>query len=292
MVALNGITIYSINKRYINYLNDTLLEQTQLCGEHMETTLLQFSSDINNELSINKYSEIFGDPVKFRNATQSLRLFYTKYRDLITKISVYDNKKNFYALYLEAEDNFGKSDRFVVDSFPTRSQKRLYPRDRVEQRGSILQYYYPYFGQDVVNGNVVVEVDIQRFTEDIFNLYPQGKTVNWQWVLGADGKIILDNFPTDSFRIEGLEILTDSIEAEATGILEHAIVGEPGSGDKVYTAYYPLSIYARKMGVMFTVSRFQFFNFFIQPVINQLALKQHTHYKFLFSDSLYVTFLE
>jgi signal transduction histidine kinase/CheY-like chemotaxis protein len=263
MVALNGITIYSINKRYITYLNETLLEQTQLCGEHMETTLLQFSSDINNELIMHQYSEIFGDPVKFRNATQSLRLFYTKYRDLITKISVYDNKKNFYALYLEADDNFGKSDRFVVDSFPMRSQKRLYPRDRVEQRGSILQYYYPYFGQDVVNGNVVVEVDIQRFTEDIFNLYPQGKTVSWQWVLGADGNIILDNFPTDSFRIEGLEILTDSIEAEATGILEHAFVGEPGSGDKVYTAYYPLSIYSRKMGVMFTVSRFQFFNFFI-----------------------------
>ncbi|MCK4751724.1 MAG: hypothetical protein KAT15_31930, partial [Bacteroidales bacterium] len=90
ILALNGITIFSINKRYVNFLNETLLSQSQLCGEHMETTLLQFSSDINQELNMHEYPEIFGDPESFSVATQSLRLFYPKYRDLITKISVYD----------------------------------------------------------------------------------------------------------------------------------------------------------------------------------------------------------
>ena len=274
MLALNGITIFSINKRYVNYLNETLLSQSQLCGEYMETTLLQFSSDINQELVMHTYSEIFGDPEKFEEATQSLRMFYTRYRNLITKISVYDNKRNFYALYLETEDNFSKLDRFVVDSFPMRTQKRLYPRDRVEQQGSILKYHWPYFGQDVVNGNVVVEVDIQHFAEDIFNLYPRGKTVNWQWVLDADGNIILDNFPSDSLLILDLEVLTDSIEAEATGIIEHAFVDDSGNREKVYTAYYPLSVYLRKMGIMFTVSRGQFFNFFIQRNLQVAILSQ------------------
>jgi len=262
ILALNGITIYSINQRYIKFLNETLLTQSRLCGEYMETNLLQFSSDINRELNMYKYSEIFGDPDKFREATQSLRLFYTKYRELITNISVYDDKKNFYALYLDSEDNFSKSDRFVVDSFPRTTQKRLYSRDRIERSGSILRYYYPYFGQDVVNGNVVVEVDIKRFADQIFNLYPRGKTVNWQWVLDDDGNIILHNFPTDSFRLEKLDVLADSVDAEATGILEHFSVSETGR-EKIYTAYYPLSIYSRKMGVMFSVSRNQFFNFFV-----------------------------
>ena len=229
----------------------------------METTLLQFSSDINFELQLHKYSEIFGHPRDFKEATESLHLFYTKYRDLITKISVYDNKKNFYALYLESENKFGKSDRFVVDSFSMKTQKRLFPRDRVEQHGSVLKYYYPYFGDDVVNGNVVVEVDIRHFAENIFNLYPQGKTVNWQWVLGADGHIMFANFPSDSFKVEELEILTDSIQEEAAGILEHACIYKNGKREKIYTAYYPLSIYSRKIGIMFSVSRIQFFNFFI-----------------------------
>ena len=274
ILALNAITIYSINKRYISYLNETLISQSQLCGEHMEKTLLQFSSDINHELNMHTYSEIFGNPEKFREASQSLRLFYTKYRDLITKISVYDNKKNFYALYLEAEDNFGKSDRFVVDSFAMRRQANLYPRDRVEQEGSILEYFYPYFGQDVVNGNIVVEVDISKFAEEIFDLYPRGTMVNWQWLLTADEQVILDNFPSDSFKMGRLDILADSIEAESAGILEHFVLRTGGKKDKVYTAYFPLSIYSKKMGIMFSVSRNQFFNLFVHRNLLVAILSQ------------------
>ncbi|HER08756.1 MAG TPA: response regulator [Bacteroides sp.] len=263
ILLLNGITIYSLNKRYTRFLNETLLEQTRLCGEHMETTLLQFSSDINYELNMYNYSEIFGDPEKFRVATQSLRLFYTKYRDLITNISVFDNKKNFYALYLEANDNFAKFDRFVVDSFPRKKQERLYSRDRVEQAGSVLKYYYPYFGQDVVNGNVMVEVDMEKFAGKVFHLYPRGNTLHWQWVMGEDGALILHNFPSDSFRIGEAVMLRDSIRAEISGIWQHTLIDADGKKNKVYTACYPLSIYARKMGVMFTVNKSSFFGFFI-----------------------------
>jgi signal transduction histidine kinase/CheY-like chemotaxis protein len=230
----------------------------------MERTLMQFSSDINQELDRYTYTEIFGDAEKFKDATQSLRLFYTKYRNLITRISVYDNQKNFYSIYLESQDNFGRLDNFVVDDFPTRTQKRLFTRDRVEQQGSILRYYYPYFGQDVVTGNVMVEVDIYRFAREIFNLYPVGKTVNWQWLIDGNKQIIVDNFPSDSFQVEALDILTDSLHAEASGILEHVFTHENGRSEKVYTAYYPLSIYAQKMGVLFTVSKSGFFQFFMQ----------------------------
>jgi len=263
ILALNSLTLISINQRYNNYLNETLVAQSQLSGEHMETTLLQFSSDINQELRQYSDSELFGDLEKFSEATQSLRLFYTKYRDLITKISIFDNKRNFYALYFDADDDFGKADLFVVDSFTMRKQARLYPRDRVEQEGSVFKYYYPYFGQDVVNGNVVVEVDIHKFAEEVFMLYPKEHSINLQWVLDSEGEIILDNFQDDSLKILGLDILTDSVEAEAGGIMEHVLISSDGKKDKVYTAYYPLSIYGRKMGVMFTVNRGQVFSFFI-----------------------------
>ncbi len=274
ILALNGIALISIHKRYTGFLNETLLEQSQLCGEHLETTLLQFASDINYELNMHQYAEIFGDPEKFKVASQSLRLFYTKYRNLITKISVYDNKKNFYALYLDSENNFRKSDRFVVDSFSMRIQKRLYPRDRVEQEGSALEYYYPYFGNDMVTGNVVVEVNMQQFAEEIFRLYPQGKTVNWQWILGADGRVIVDNFPSDSFRMEGLEVLSDSVAAEQSGIVEHTGIYGNGKRERLYTAYYPLSIYSRIIGVMFSVNRGQFFNFFVNRNLQVAILSQ------------------
>jgi signal transduction histidine kinase/CheY-like chemotaxis protein len=263
ILLLNGLTIFNINKRYVNFLNETLMSQAQLCGEHMENTLLQFSSDINQELDRYTYSEIFGDPGKFSEATQSLRLFYTKYRDLITNISVYDNKKNFFAIYLDTEDKFGKSDHFRVDSFPRKYQLDLNSRHRVEQKGSVLKYFYPYFGDDVVNGNVMVEVDIERFAREIFNLYPVGKTVTWQWILDAKGEIILHNFYSDSMGIGMLAELTDSVKNEAVGIIEHSYLDEDGSREKVFTAYYPISIYSKKMGIMFSVGHRQFFKFFL-----------------------------
>ena len=81
--------------------------------------------------------------------------------------------------------NSERTDYFVVDSFPRRYQLDLNSRHRVEQKGSLLKYYYPYFGDDVVNGNVMVEVDIERFANGMFSLYPVGKTVTWQWILDA-----------------------------------------------------------------------------------------------------------
>lgn len=274
VMALNGITILRVNQRYKEHLNQTLFLQSQRCGEHMETTLLQFSSDISKELNMYT-SEIFSDPAKFEEASRSLRLFYTKYRDLITRISIYDNHKNFYALFLESEDNFGKKDAFVVDSFAMRRQKSLSPLDLVEQEGSVLEYHYPFFGQDAVIGNVVIKLDLQQYTETIFRLYPQTSTRSWQWVLGTDGQIVINNFGTDSVHIEDLQMLTDSLNAEAIGMIEHTLSAGDDAREKVYTAYYPISIYGQKMGIMFTSGRGQFFKYYISSnllvsIISQL----------------------
>jgi signal transduction histidine kinase/CheY-like chemotaxis protein len=273
VLALNGITIYRVNQRYLDFLNQTLMSQSINCGEHMETTLLQFSSDINHELNRFDDDDIFNDPKKFQEASASLRLFYTKYRDLISRISVYDNQKNLYALYLDTEDKFGKADHFVVDSFVTRRQEPLFARDKVDVDGAILKYYYPYFGQDVVKGNVVVQLDLKRFADTIFRLFPQSSSKSWQWVLDTDGQIIIENFANDSIEIEKLKTLTDSVNAEATGIIEHILIVN-ANREKVYTAYYPLSIYARKMGVMFTVGRGNIFDFYLTQSLLALILTQ------------------
>jgi len=274
ILALNLVTMFTINKRYEQLMNSTLQSQTELCGEYMETTLMQFSSDIIRELNNYKDSEIFFNPDQFRVAMQSMRLFYTKYRSLITNISVYDNQKNFYALYLDTEDNFGKNDRFVVDSFPRKTQALLHTRDRVEKDGATLKYFYPYFGDDVVVGNVMVEVDINRFANEIFGLYPTGNTVNWHWILDEEGQIISHNFEADSLEIGQLGALVDSIRAESSGIMEHEYRQGKKKLQKMYTAFYPLSIYSKKIGVMFSSSRNVFSAYFVSRNILIVLLSQ------------------
>jgi signal transduction histidine kinase/CheY-like chemotaxis protein len=277
VLALNGFTILLVSQRYTDYLHQTLISQSELCGEHMETTLLQFTSDINQELELYNNVEIFSDPAKFQEATRNLRLFYTKYRDLVTKISIYDNHKNFYALYLESDDKFSKEDVFVVDSFAKKRQEALTPIEEVDQKGSVLEYKYPYFGQDAVIGNVLIELDLKRFTEAMFRFYPQTTSMNWQWILDGDGQIIIDNFGFDSVRIENLQILSDSVNAESSGMLNHSLAFEDGTREKVNTAYYPLSIYDKKMGIMFTMGRGQIFKYYVSnnllvSILSQLLI--------------------
>ena len=268
VLALNGLTLLRVNQQYAEYLNQTLFSQSQRCGAYMETTLLQFSSDISKELTMYN-SQIFSDPAKFQEVTQSLHLFSTKYRDLITRIEVYDNDKNFYALYLESADNFGKKDTFMVESFKFKRQKRLTTEELFEQDGSILEYHYPYRVQDVVLGNVIIHLDLQQFIENVFKLYPQEASRSWQWVLDAKGKIIINNFDADSVHIEDLQMLTDSVNIEASGMIEHIISFDNDYREKVYTAYYPISVYEKKMGIMFTSGRGQIFKYF---VINNLLV--------------------
>ncbi|MEZ5069970.1 MAG: ATP-binding protein [Bacteroidales bacterium] len=262
IIAVNVLAVFTLKSRYTNYFYENLQDQVNRCGENMETTLLQFTSDINQELK--GYADLFQDADRFGEASRSLQMFYIKYRDLITNISVFDNQRNYFGIYLDSDESFGKSDRFVVDSFPMKTQRDLYSRHRIEQKGSVLRYYYPYFGADEVSGNMMVEVNLDRFSRQIFELYPIGRLLKYQWMLDAEGVVVTGNFPSDSVEILGLNELTDSIKAESFGLIRHELKTQEGEVETLLTAYYPLSIYSRKMGVLFSGSRSEFARFFLR----------------------------
>jgi len=277
VLVLNGLAILRVNQRYSEYRYQSLLSQSRLCGEHMESTLSQFSSDINQEMQHLYNTNIFHDPGKFQEVNRSLRLFFTKYRHLVTQISIYDNQKNYYGLYLETEDISGEVDAFAVDSFATRRQRLLSPVDDMQQDGTLLEFHYPYSVQDVVVGNVVVLVDLQRFADIVFKLYPKSSRMSWQWILDANGQVIINDFEADSFYIDDLAILTDSLSMDASGMMEHSLKLEHGKRIKVYTAYYPLRIYEKQMGIMFSAGKGQIFRYYlannvIAGVITQLLI--------------------
>ncbi len=261
IVIMNVVSISYLYRKYRTLFEDTLTNKVEVCGEKMETILLQFTSDINQEL--NKYQYLFEDESGFNEAALSLQMFYIKYRNLITRISIYDNEKNYYAIYLDSDDSFGLSDHFVIDSYPMKTQKSLVSRHRIEQNGSVLRYYYPYFGDDMVTGNVVVEVDISRLAGDLFAFFPSSKILQYIWIMDVNGELITHNGKSDTLRFQNLEPLIDSIKAEAFGLYSHGIITDKGKEESLLTAYYPLSIYSRKMGVMFSGSLPVFSSYYI-----------------------------
>lgn len=253
------LTIFSflnINRRFISFLNSSLEQQATLCGNFMEAELSSFESDMNKLLFDYNFSAFFNDNAELEKSQQSLLFFYSKYRDLIKNVFIFDNKRNYYGLYINDQDEF------VIDIFPRQRQQQLIPRVKIEQKNSTYLYHYPYFDNDQVIGNIIVEIEFNQFAEKIFSFYPKGKTITWQWVVDANAKILSPDFP-DHMGVEGLSQIADSIDSYSYGLIKHAFIDSSGKKLKVNSAYYPMSVFNQNLGIIFTASQSDFNRFFI-----------------------------
>jgi len=223
----------------------------------MESQLIQFENDLNKLLFEYDFRMIFRDNEELEISNQNLQIFYSKYRDLVSNILIYDNNKNYYGLYLNDKD------RFVIDTFARQKQYDLSPRDKVEKKGNNYLYHYPFFEADKVSGNIIVEVDFNQFAQKIFSFYPRGRTISWKWVVTADGEILSNDFDSP-FEVENVNAIADSIDMFATGILKHYLSDTTGASEKVYSSYYPMSIFNKNLGIVFTASKKDFNKYFIQ----------------------------
>jgi signal transduction histidine kinase/CheY-like chemotaxis protein len=254
-MLLSAFSFFNINQRFISFLNTNLEQQTIACGERMEEELQKFENDLNKLLYQYRFSEIFTNQGELENSQDSLEVLYYKYRDLVTNVFIFDNQKNYFGLYIN------KNDEFVVDTFPRQRQQQLSPRHRVEENNGKYLYHYPFFKNDQVSGNIIVEVDFEQFAKELFSFYPVGKTISWQWVL-SNGEIIGSGFP-DSARISSLGEIADSIEMFSSGVISHTLTIPGEKKQRLYSAYYPMSILGKHVGIVFSISQTEFNRFFI-----------------------------
>ena len=257
LVTLNVFSFFNVNTRFISFLNNSLVQQTSTCGNYMESQLNQFENDLNKLMFEYDFRMIFRDNEELEIRNQNLQIFYSKYRDLVSNILIYDNDKNYYGLYLNDKD------RFVIDTFARQKQYDLSPRDKVEKKGNNYLYHYPFFEADKVSGNIIVEVDFNQFAQKVFSFYPRGRTISWKWVVTADGEILSNDFDSP-VEVENVNAIADSIDMFATGFLKHHLSDTTGASEKVYSSYYPLSIFDQNLGIVFTASNKDFNKYFIQ----------------------------
>ncbi len=257
LTLLSIFSIFNINQRFISFLNSNMEQQITICGSHMEKELQKFENDLNRLLFQYHFSEIFTDQEEFDRSQDSLKVIYLRYRDLISNVFIFDNQKNYFGLYINDEDEF------VVDTFSRQRQQELSPRDRVEEYNGKYLYHYPYFENDKVRGNIIVEVDFEKFAQQLFSLYPVGKNTLWQWVVNEDGKILSSNFP-DSVRISSVSEIADSIQMFSYGTINHTLTTFPEEQkQKIHSAFYPMTLFGKHVGIVFSNSQTEFNRLFV-----------------------------
>lgn len=255
-MLLSIFSIFNINQRFISFLNSNMEQQITICGSHMEEELQKFENDLNRLLFQYHFSEIFTNQEEFDRSQDSLKVIYLRYRDLISNVFIFDNQKNYFGLYINDEDEF------VIDTFSRQRQQELSPRDRVEEYNGKYLYHYPYFENDKVSGNIIVEVDFEKFAQQLFSLYPVGKTILWQWVVSEDGKVLSSNFP-DSARITSINEIADSIHMFSYGTINHTMTFPGKQKQKMHSAFYPMTLFGKHVGIVFSNSQTEFNRLFV-----------------------------
>ncbi|MEX2369598.1 MAG: response regulator [Bacteroidales bacterium] len=256
LLILNILSLLNIHQKFISFLNSSLEQNTNMCGTYVDKHLSTFENDLNKLLYDYNFSLIFKDGDEFESTKQRLQVFYSKYNELVTNIFVFDNEKNYFGLYIN------DGDEFLVDTFPRQRQQQLIPRVNVEEINGKYLYHYPYFEKDKVRGNIIVEIDFDKFTKRMFSFYPLGKTITRQWVINSDGEILTKDF-ADEFKVGSSQAIADSIELYSHGSISHNMTDSEGKIEKVQSAYFPIGIFDKNLGIVFTSSQSDFNRFFI-----------------------------
>ena len=229
----------------VDFQKNFLLKQTQISGYEIEKTGQDFLSDLNFILFSENINRFFTDPVAREEVSRKIEIFYTKYQNLITGISLYDNQRHAFTFYKD-----GKNKR-ISNIFITREQKQLVGRDQIRYENGKYVYYLPVFQNNDVTGNIVVTLDHIRFISSVFEKSHLGE-IQWQWLLDEKGNILFSNLHTDSLRILEIQKIAGDVANGYQGALMHKVIIS-GKESTVVSAYYPTNFLSRDFGIVFSL---------------------------------------
>jgi signal transduction histidine kinase/CheY-like chemotaxis protein len=248
ILLINYFYYNSLYKNQINYIIELLNRQVQIVGIEVDSTNNSFSNDLN-KISFSQSQ----DPTRFfdkKNAAfqypiiESLKNFFSKYSDFVTKIRLYDNNLNEYTLSKDEEKNEFIENTFIaLDQKPIRKEFLLDSADEFNYFATILRKE-----SGLPFGNIMVTVDYRKYFRNIFSEFNL-KGIQWQWVVNDKGQIIFDN--RDSIKYTQLDKITeDIVNGKIANRTHQAIID--GKATEIISSYFSTQLLQRDLGLVFS----------------------------------------
>src|SRR5512133_2380247 len=107
IIILGNYLYYkNINNRQLKYVSDLLEQQVKIVGLSVDQTNNGFVSDLNQIDFTGEMELFFTDQDNFKRSTDKIKLFYSKYKNFITGIKFYDNRRNEYTLKKDSKNDY------------------------------------------------------------------------------------------------------------------------------------------------------------------------------------------
>jgi signal transduction histidine kinase/CheY-like chemotaxis protein len=260
IMLANYFYYQSLYNKQINYIVKLLDRQVQIVGLEVDSTNNDFGNDLakicfSNDLT--KFYDKSKPDIRYR-VTEQMKLFFSKYKDFVTKIRLYDNNLNEYTLF---KDETKKNNEWIEGDFIALDQRHIVKRDSLEEINGEFNYYETILGNNggVQFGNIMVTVDYKKFFQKLFSKFNL-KDYQWQWVVSDKGEVIFDNnVPPPKYS--QINRIVEAISNGAISNITHeAVIG--GKKQEILSSYYSTQLLQRDLGLVFS-ARTDFFQKYI-----------------------------
>jgi signal transduction histidine kinase/CheY-like chemotaxis protein len=245
IMLMNYFYYKSLYNKQINYIIELLDRQVQIVGIEVDSTNLEFASDLN-QINFSEDVAMFFDKanpeIKYR-VTESMKLFFSKYKSFVTGIKLYDNNKNEFSL---KKDENGA---WLEQPYVLHVQAEIFTRDRLIRENRRFDYYLPVIKNNETIGNLVVTVDYQKYFSEIFSVFNLG-VKQWQWVVSDSGEVIYDN-NAGKIKYSRIKEITNGLASGSVENIVHEAVINGKKGD-ILSSYYSTQLLERNFGVVFS----------------------------------------
>lgn len=219
-----------------------LRSQLDEISNSIEKIGLSFENDINYILYSSDVINIFKQD-KNQEIISKLKVFYSKYPQLITNITIYDNNYNVFSLYKDNKDNF------LVDTYVSQSQIKLFAKDNLYVRDGTKIFIVPVFSDNKLIGNVLISLDLLNLFKKQLEIFDLKETL-WSCAIDVDGNIIFSSqkgvrfVGSDSSKL--ISYIKNLKEAE---LKVNVIIGN--DTHNYVTILYPLSFLKNKYALLY-----------------------------------------
>jgi signal transduction histidine kinase/CheY-like chemotaxis protein len=230
--------------KQIDYRVTLLERQVQAVGLSVDSTNNGFASDLNQIIFSNDILLFFSDSESGTRTIDRMKLFFSRYGDLVIGIKFYDNNKNEFTL---KKDETGIN--WLEQTFVLHVQGEIKSKELLIKEGRIYGYYLPVLKDEIAEGNIVVEIDYQKYFKEIFNTFNL-QDYQWQWVVSDSGDIVYNN-SGDKLRYSEMHKILLGLERGASDNLIQKAESDNLS-QEIISSYYSTQLLQKNIGLVFS----------------------------------------
>jgi signal transduction histidine kinase/CheY-like chemotaxis protein len=250
ILLINFFYYKSLYDKQINYIVKLLDRQVQIVGLEVDSINNNFGSDLTQidfSQDLTGFFDKSNPDIQYR-VKEQMKLFFSRYKDIVTRIRLYDNNLNEFTLSKDEMNN-----GWIEGEFIALDQRQIKRMDLMEESNGEFNYYGTILmkGGKEPFGNIMVTVDYKRYFKKLFSEFNL-KEYQWQWVLGDNGEIIFDNSGTP-IKYSQLDVITKDLANGSISNTTHEAVID-GKNREILSSYYSTQLLQRDLGLVFSAT--------------------------------------